>query len=442
MRMLLHFTIVLIFFAFGCSHSTQYGIVAPQPRLSVTPPPGPYTEGQSFSVDICVEQEGIKGDFSLSVILVSGQATIALNGTPISPSGEWLPLVGSNVNLSFTPDTAEELLISLQAKSPNGTTSEKYIIRGEVCAASEIKAEAQYISKHINTDVSTLIPIHLMIDKEGYIGEYTIHASISKGNGIIYDEWHHVVTDLPFAGSSDTYITYHPEVLGEHILEFTISTGRSTTTVPIYLDIVKKITVTCPVDNGIVITGTGEYHNEGQTITLHAENDSMYNFEIEGWYDKSTGEKLSTDMSYSITLSRDSRTDYEVKFKRRTVTLTRTGAYKKEVRYVAQENGKPVVKYVYDFRTEFTADYKLSEKIKFYYEEYKYDITTIPPTGRKRNTTVFMNAGATKSEYLWRIDNSYKIYLRKEDNPDFTFYPSYIVSGSTKYIIPSGIIMQ
>ena len=108
------------------------------------------------------------------------------------------------------------------------------------------------------------------------------------------------------------------------------------------------------------------------------------------------------------------------------------------------ENGRPVPKVAYDYRTQYSADYKASEPIKFYYEEYRLDKSKIPPPAVKKSAAPVLPKGATKSGYFWRYDKKYTVYLRESDNPGFkfNFNQRYIESANTKYYLPPDITMM
>ena len=444
MKMLYTLMLILsIITGFGCNSGTKYAVIASEPTLTVNVPQGPYTDATPFTAEITINQEGVTKNFALSAVVIAGNASITLDGAEISTAGDWATVAGNGAKLTITPNVAGDLAISIQVKSPDGTTSDKYFLRGTVNTTSELSAKVAYDSKYVNPDVSTLIPIHLMIDKEGYTGQYTVEATITKGDGNIYDDQKHIVNNQPFMVSADAIITYHPKILGEHIIAFTIAAEKATTTIRTYIDVVKNISVSCNIPDGFTINGTGEYNTEGQTITLTLVNESGYNFEVAGWYD-STGKLLSAGPTFPILLSRDCMTNFELRLKKRTVTISRAGIYHEPLSYLVMENGKPVAKTVYNFRTQLLADYRVSDPIKFYYEEYRFDMSTIPPTGRKSNAAPALNNGTTRTTYLYRIDNDFKIYLRKADNPGLTFNSTsrYVESNSTRYNIPSGITMQ
>ena len=168
----------------------------------------------------------------------------------------------------------------------------------------------------------------------------------------------------------------------------------------------------------------------------------MFNFEVEGWYDTS-GQLLSDEATYALTLARDCITQLEVRLKPRTVNITRQGIARIEFQYLVMEGGRPVPKVAYDYRTQYSADYKASEPVKFYYEEYRLDTSKIPPVGRKSAGMPTIPKGATKSTFLWRCDEKFSVSIRPADNPGFKFNYNdrSVESQTTKYYLPSDITM-
>lgn len=436
--------IVSVFANISCSSNSKYNVVALEPTLAIKAPQGPYTDGQPFTAEAMIEQEGLSGDFLLSIVVIAGKTTITIDGSDISTAGDWTTISGKSAKLTITPNATEDLLISFQAKSPNGLCSDKYLLRGHVNATSELSVKAVYESKYVNPDISTLIPIHLMIDKEGYAGQFIVEATITKGDGSIYDDEKHIIDGLPHTVSADSFITYHPKIIGEHIITLTISAEKATKTIRTYIEVVKNISVVSIIQKGFSIKGIGEHHVDGQTITLALQNDDKYNFEVAGWYDHNTGKLLSSNPTFSILLSLECVADLEIKLKPRTVNITRDGIYKQELNYLIQENGKPVPKVAYNYRTQFIADYKVSDPIRFSYEEYRFDMSTIPPKGKKCQAGPSFGVGTSLSGYFYRIDNNFQVYLKQSDNPGFYFntYSRYIEAGGTRYNIPTNIIMQ
>ena len=179
-----------------------------------------------------------------------------------------------------------------------------------------------------------------------------------------------------------------------------------------------------------------------ETVTLKLVNDELFNFEVAGWYDTS-GQLLSGEATYALTLARDCITDIEVRLKPRTVTITRQGIARIEFQYLVMEGGRPVPKVAYDYRTQYSADYKASEPVKFYYEEYRLDTSKIPPVGRKSAGMPTIPKGATKSTFLWRCDEKFSVSIRPADNPGFKFNYNdrSVESQTTKYYLPSDITM-
>ena len=107
------------------------------------------------------------------------------------------------------------------------------------------------------------------------------------------------------------------------------------------------------------------------------------------------------------------------------------------------EGGRPVPKVAYDYRTQYSADYKASEPVKFYYEEYRLDTSKIPPVGRKSAGMPTIPKGATKSTFLWRCNEKFSVSIRPADNPGFKFNYNdrSVESQTTKYYLPSDITM-
>ena len=195
--------------------------------------------------------------------------------------------------------------------------------------------------------------------------------------------------------------------------------------------------MTSSVEGCFTIDGAGEHNVEDETVTLALVNEDLFNFEVAGWYDTS-GQLLSGEATYALTLARDCITDIEVRLKPRTVTITRQGIARIEFQYLVMEGGRPVPKVAYDYRTQYSADYKASEPIKFYYEEYRLDRSKIPPVGQRSTAMPTRN-----STYLWRCDEKFSVSIHPGDNPGFKFHYNdrYIESQTTKYYLPSDITM-
>ena len=204
----------------------------------------------------------------------------------------------------------------------------------------------------------------------------------------------------------------------------------------------KNIVVTSSVEGCFTIDGAGEHNVEDETVTLALVNEDLFNFEVAGWHDTS-GQLLSGEATYALTLARDCITDIEVRLKPRTVNITRQGIARIEFQYLVMEGGRPVPKVAYDYRTQYSADYKASEPVKFYYEEYRLDTSKIPPVGQKSAGMPTIPKGATKSTFLWRCDEKFSVSIRPGDNPGFKFHYNdrYIESQTTKYYLPSDITM-
>ena len=395
-----------------------------------------------INITLTVDQEGVVGNFSISAFIRQGKAQISIEGREVQTTGQWVTLDGKTARIDITPATVGELVVNLQAKAPSGETSDQQELSVTVTAPSQIAAEAACEAKIINLEHGAKIPVQLQIDGKSPDGKFMVTPSISQGQGKIFFEGN-IVNDAKCPVDENTTFEYFPEVIGEQILEFQVTTSQATAKARAYMDVVRNIVVTSTVEGCFSIEGAGEYNTEGQEITLALVNDELFNFEAAGWYDAS-GNLLSAEETYSIKLSTDCITDIEVRLKQRNVTITRTGIAQLEYQYLVMENGRPVPKVAYDYRTQYSADYKASEPIKFYYEEYRLDKSKIPPPAVKKSAAPVLPKGATKSGYFWRYDKKYTVYLRASDNPEFkfNFNQRCIESKTTKYYIPTDITMQ
>lgn len=425
----------------GCG-SSEYRIVEPRPTLALSVNTANCELGQTINLTLAVDQEGVDGNFSVSAFIRQGEAQISLDGSEVETSGQWVLLTEKSAKMTITPAEVGELLIILQAKAPSGETSDQQDLKVTVTAPSEITAEAICEAKIVNLETGAKIPVQLLISGPSPDGKFIVTPSISQGQGTIYLNGN-VVNDANCPVNGDVVFEYIPKVIGEQILEFQVATDQTTAKARAYMDIVRNITVTSDVEGCFTIEGAGEYNTEGEEITLSLVNDELFNFEVAGWYD-TAGNKLSGENTYSLKLSTDCITDLKATLKPRTVSITRLGVARLEFQYLVMENGRPVPKSAYDYRTQYSANYKASEPIKFYYEEYRLDKGKIPPPAVKCYAAPTLSKGATKSGYIWRYDNNFTVYLRASDNPEFKFNYSmrYIESGSTRYYIPSDVKMQ
>ena len=435
MRTTLFYALAL-FVSAGCS-SSKYQIVEPTPQLSLSTVTAVCELGETVNLTLTVAQEGVDGNFSLSAFIREGKATLTLDGSDMDTSGQWVQLAAKHARLVITPAQAGDLLVSFQAKSPDGEVSEQQDLKVTVTAPSEITAEAVCEAKIVNPAADARIPVKLHIQgTPGADGKFVVTPTLSQGKGKIFRNGYACPVD------ADATFEYAPEEIGEQILEFEIAAGKASAKARAYMDVVKNIVVTSVVEGCFTIDGAGEHNIEGETVTLKLVNDELFNFEVEGWYDTS-GQLLSDEATYALTLARDCITQLEVRLKPRTVNITRQGIARIEFQYLVMEGGRPVPKVAYDYRTQYSADYKASEPVKFYYEEYRLDRSKIPPVGLRSTAMPTITKGARNSTYLWRCDEKFSVSIRPGDNPGFKFHYNdrYIESQTTKYYLPSDVTM-
>ena len=352
MRTTLFYALALLVSA-GCS-SSKYRIVEPTPQLSLSTVAAVCELGQAVSLTLAVSQEGIDGNFSLSAFIREGQAAITLDGSDMDTSGQWVQLSAKNARLVVTPNQVGDLLISFQAKSPDGGISGQQDLKVTVTAPSEIAAEALCKAKIVNPAADARIPVQLHIQGvPGADGKFIVTPTVSQGKGKIFLNGY-AVNGQASPVDADATFEYAPEEIGEQILEFEVSAAKASAKARAYMDVVKNIVVTSVVEGCFTIDGAGEHNVEGETVTLALVNDDLFNFEVAGWYDTS-GQLLSGEATYALTLARDCITDIEVRLKPRTVTITRQGIARIEFQYLVMEGGRPVPKVAYDYRTQYSA---------------------------------------------------------------------------------------
>lgn len=435
------FTALALTILAGCNPS-EYRTVEPRPTLALSTNATNCEYGQTVNIKLSVDQEGVDGNYSLSVFIHQGKARIVLDGNEIETAGQWVALADKTAQMAITPEAVGELVINLQAKALTGEISDRQDLQLTVTAPAEISAQATCEAKIVNLGFGEKVPVQLRISGTVPDGKRIVTPSVSKGKGKIFLDGN-IVNDAKCPVDENTTFEYSPEEIGEHILEFQVATDQATAKARAYMDIVRNITVTSAVEGCFTITGTGEHNTEGEIVTLELVNEELFNFEVEGWYDIS-GNLLSGEATYPLKLSTDCITDIKIRLKQRTVTLSRMGIAQLEFQYLIMQNGRPVPKVDYDYRTQYSADYKASEPIKFYYEEYRLDKSKVPPPAVKTNAAPVLSKGATRSGYFWRYDNKFTVYLRASDNPDLKFNNSmrYVESQSTRYYIPSDVEMQ
>ena len=185
MRTTLFYALAL-FLLPGCS-SSKYQIVEPQPQLSLSTAAAVCELGENVSITLAVAQEGVDGNFSLSAFIREGKATLTLDGSDMDTSGQWVQLSAKNARLVITPAQAGDLLVSFQAKSPEGEVSEQQDLKVTVTAPSEIAAEAVCEAKIVNPAADARIPVLLHIQGvPGADGKFIVTPAVSLGKGKIF----------------------------------------------------------------------------------------------------------------------------------------------------------------------------------------------------------------------------------------------------------------
>ena len=322
--------------------------------------------------------------------------------------------------------------------------------------------------------------LQLKVTQQGYDGEFQLSAVLSEGACELSMQGSDLPTDGTWASMSNTteILTLTPTLAGPLRISFEVKTkegeqsGRSfinfnvqkspalalEVEYPETASITERIELTMLLTKtgwtGAIpvtytqLTGNGTLQYGAVTITpaeafsVPANMEQPLYYTPAGWYD-STGQLLSNEATYALQLSRDCITRLEVRLKPRTVNITRQGIARIEFQYLVMEGGRPVPKVAYDYRTQYSADYKASEPIKFYYEEYRLDRSKIPPVGQRSTAMPTITKGARNSTYLWRCDEKFSVSIHPGDNPGFKFHYNdrYIESQTTKYYLPSDITM-
>lgn len=437
MKFAIFYTLLLL--ATSCSvekeDSTILEVIAPQTA----------EQGEPVTIDLRVHAGSTTEEVSLSCILIEGKAQIMLGGISVPTTGEWISAAGVPAQMIVTPTAAGMLTFSLQARSSDGSLSAKQLVSIEISGARAITVEALCKTKVVNPEPGARIPISLHIDRPEYTGEYTVSVSLLKGQGKFY-LGSQLITTGDFQIGANGVIDYLPEVLGDHAFEFVVIAGNVSATTHAYIEVVKQLTVNCAVEECFTIVGPGEYRTEAEQVTLKIADEGYqgvnareYGFEVEGWYDIQ-GKLLSSNPAYTLSLFIDGHSTIELRLKKRTVTITRNNAFRKEFKYLLPNMSWTSV---FDYRTEFVANHRATESIKFYYQEYRYK-TVVPPVEEQKMASPTLNKRSLESGFFWRIDNIFTVYLRRADNPDFTFNAAghYIESESTKYMLPATVIFQ
>lgn len=376
----------------------------------------------------------------LSAFIRKGIATLSLNGTALEPSGQWTP-IQDNPQIIITPEMPGDLVVCFRVKTAEGI-SEMQDLHLTISPAQQIEVKAIYDSLIVNLEESEKIPIKIQFEE--FVERCTITPTLSQGEGNIYYR-DYIINDseYEYSGSGEITFRYDPKIIGEHILEFNVSTDKGEAKVRVYFSVEKNIIAKSPVEGCFSFNGIGRYNTEGEVVTLELKNDPLFNFEVAGWYNEA-GQLLSTEPSYPVKITRRGMASFTVKLKPRTVNISRGEIKTLEFIYVVQQNGKPVVKKAYDYQTQYIGDYRASDKLTFFYEEFRLNKHRLPPTGEKRERLATMNKGESRSTYLYRCDRTFRTYLRAKDNPNlqFNYAYRYVESESTRYVIPHDITME
>lgn len=429
---------------YGCG-SSSYRIADPTPVLTVSFAATTCEFGQALSGRLAITQPDGDSEYALSALLREGSAEITIDGTKHPTSGAWTPLKARNAKIVIMPLKPDDVILTLQVRSAEGTLSNECRLEIEVAASDKLAATANCDSKVVNPVAGVLLPVRLSIRKADFPGSFKVRATVTRGKGsFLFDD--HVINDTEIDLGSDATLLYRPTVLGEHLLAFQVSAGEETVTARAYVDVVKQVSVACDVTEGFTISGVGEYGTEGKSIILSLVNDANFNFEATAWHDNS-GRLLASGATCPITLSMDCPNRIALSLKERTVDLQLSDWTEVPYDYIIQQNGKPVKKTVYDHRMQVIANYCASDPIKFYYEGSKYDVSVLPPAARWGAYGAALTPRTRSSSYIWCIyrPDMNGPYLRQADNPSLVFdYKSRSVrSASTRYcIIDPNIILQ
>ncbi len=438
---------VLAISLYGCGNS-DYEVREPAPTLSVALSATTCAIGETLTGKLTVAQRGAtEQNWSLAAIVQEASVGITVDDREIPVSGEWMQLTGKNATIRLTPETAGEHIVILQAMSATGEISNECRLTLAAEVGTELAAAATCETTVLDPGVDAMLPIRLSFAKEGYAGSYKVISTIARGAGAIYHEGN-IVTDAEVELGSETTLYFHPNVLGEHILEFTVTAEDEVAVARAYMNIAKEITVQCEVSDGIIVTGAGRYDTEGATVTLTMENAEGYNFEVAGWYDPMRN-PLSTGKTCPVRLTLGGISEIVLELKKREVRLE-TSEYEQVVTdYFVPTNviGKLERRQAVDYRLRLTADYKLSDDLVFVYDTYKYDLyqgqTIIDgkPSFFRGERHPSFESGKAASDWFWNCDRSFTIHLRRSDNPTLKFnYSAHTVeSASTRYLIPENI---
>ena len=148
-----------------------------------------------------------------------------------------------------------------------------------VTAPSEITAEAICEAKIVNPAADARIPVLLHIQGVPDADEkFIVTPAVSQGKGKIFRNGY-AVNGQACPVDADATFEYAPEEIGEQILEFEVTAGKTSAKARAYMDVVKNIVVTSSVEGCFTIKGAGEHNTEGEKVTLALVNEELFNFD-------------------------------------------------------------------------------------------------------------------------------------------------------------------
>lgn len=394
---------------------------------------------ETLAGTLVISHEGTAGSHAVATTLLTGTARITLDGVIVPTAGEWITAEADTLHVSIVPDHEGEVRIGFRARTlTNGLCSDPCEVMLTAEYPPELTVTAQCDPRLVNPTPATVVPVRLTLDYPKHTGEYAVMTSATRGAGVFIRGGQAIDANGFVTTDREMTIDYRPTILGEHILTFEIRAGEATATAVAYIEVVKNFTVTCPITEEIEIVGTGEYAVEGGTARFEMVNRQGYNFEAAGWHD-GAGDLLSEGNVCEVVVNYTTPTELRLELKKRIVELTLTTSYRKPYTYPVSNGSGQIAgwKTVYDHRRNFDSDYYLSDDIYLYYEKYRWT-TTVPPVEQKAWTI------EPATGYFWRIDDDFRIRLRRSDNPQLRFDLSghAAESASTRYIFPTEIIMQ
>lgn len=433
----------------GC-RTSDYTVRQPAPTLSVSLSSTTCRLGESLTGRVVITQQGATEEtYALAAIVREGSIRLFVDEREIPVSGQWTQLTEKNATIRLMPEIAGEHIVILQAMSATGDISNECRLTMAAEVGTELAATATCETEVLDPGIDAMLPIRLSLAKEGYAGSYKVVPTIARGTGSIYHEGN-IVTAAEVELGAETTLYFRPNVLGEHILEFTVTAEDKVAVARAYMNIAKEITVRCEVSDGIIVTGAGRYDTEGATVTLTMENAEGYNFEAAGWYDPARN-PLSTGKTCPVRLELGGISEVVLELKKREVRIA-TNDYERIVTeyYVPSKTaGKLDSRQAIDYRLRLTSDYKMSDDLVFEYDIYKYDVYPNQlfidrnPSFIRGAAHPHFRTGQVASDWFWNCDHRFAIKLRQADNPTlkFDYSTRTAESNSTRYIIPKEITM-